>query len=217
MKIEIPELKDKAHPDEFIDWLNTVERVFDLKDFTESEKVKLVAIKLQQHASIWWEHVKKQRAKEGKWKITTWDKMRKLLRQKFLLEHYRQEAFIEYHGIKQRAIELQTPQEVWSGAAGDYSSFDRTKAIRVLHMRGDFSNLMMKESELVKDFISKLMEVVNRMKIYGKMFKDKEVEEKILIIIPEKFDSKIVAIEESRDLSTLTVTELISSFKVHEK
>ena len=69
MKIEIPEFEGKTHPDEFIDWLHTVERVFDVKDLTEEQKVKLVAIKLRKHASIWWEHVKKQRAREGKSKV----------------------------------------------------------------------------------------------------------------------------------------------------
>ena len=78
MKIEIPEFEGKT-PDEFIDWLHTVERVFDIKDLTEEQKVKLVAIKLRKHASIWWEHVKKQRAREGKSKVKRWDKMKKLL------------------------------------------------------------------------------------------------------------------------------------------
>ncbi|GAV88041.1 hypothetical protein CFOL_v3_31465 [Cephalotus follicularis] len=99
--IEIPKFEDRARPDEFIDWINTVDQIFDLMEFTESQKVKLVAIKLRKHALIWWEHVKKQRAKDGKHKIATWDKVRKLLRQKLLSEHYRQAAFIEYNSAKQ--------------------------------------------------------------------------------------------------------------------
>ena len=52
MRIEIPEFEGKALPDEFIDWLNTVERVFDIKNISDSNKVKLVAIKLKKNASI---------------------------------------------------------------------------------------------------------------------------------------------------------------------
>ena len=44
MKLEIPEFVGKAHPDDFIDWLSTVERIFDLRDIPEKVKVKLVAI-----------------------------------------------------------------------------------------------------------------------------------------------------------------------------
>nr|GFA13834.1 reverse transcriptase domain-containing protein [Tanacetum cinerariifolium] len=66
MKIEIPEFMGKARPDDFIDWLSTVERIFDLRDILEKLKVKLVAIKLRKSTSLWWEHVKNQRAGDGK-------------------------------------------------------------------------------------------------------------------------------------------------------
>ncbi|XP_042016278.1 uncharacterized protein LOC121764299 [Salvia splendens] len=101
MRVDIPEFEGRALPDEFIDWLNTVERVFDIKHVSDSNKVKLVAIKLKKHALIWWEHTKKQRSRERKGKIQSWEKMKKLLRRKFLPAHFRQEAFIEYHGCKQ--------------------------------------------------------------------------------------------------------------------
>ncbi|GKD48925.1 hypothetical protein Tco_1277901, partial [Tanacetum coccineum] len=32
LKIENPEFTGKVHPDDFIDWLSTVERVFDVRD-----------------------------------------------------------------------------------------------------------------------------------------------------------------------------------------
>jgi hypothetical protein len=69
----------RIQPDEFIDWLNTVERVFEYQDVLEEEKVKIVAIKLKKHASIWWEQLKMKRAREGKQKIITWEKMVKEL------------------------------------------------------------------------------------------------------------------------------------------
>ncbi|GKA37500.1 reverse transcriptase domain-containing protein [Tanacetum coccineum] len=52
LKIEIPEFIGKVHRDDFIDWLSTVERVFDVRDIPDKLKVKLVAIKLRQHASF---------------------------------------------------------------------------------------------------------------------------------------------------------------------
>nr|GFB67403.1 reverse transcriptase domain-containing protein [Tanacetum cinerariifolium] len=36
----------KVHPDDLIDWLSTIERVFDVRDIPDKLKVKLVAIKL---------------------------------------------------------------------------------------------------------------------------------------------------------------------------
>ncbi|GJR43876.1 reverse transcriptase domain-containing protein [Tanacetum coccineum] len=43
LKIEIPEFTGKVHPDNFIDWLSTVERVFDVRDIPEKLKVKLIS------------------------------------------------------------------------------------------------------------------------------------------------------------------------------
>ncbi|KAD3337158.1 hypothetical protein E3N88_32678 [Mikania micrantha] len=47
VKIDIPEFDGRSQPDEFIDWLQTVERIFDLREIPDKYKVKLVAIKLQ--------------------------------------------------------------------------------------------------------------------------------------------------------------------------
>ena len=101
VKVDIPNFEGKSHPDDFIDWLYTVERVFDIKNLSDEQKVKLVAIKLKKNASIWWEHIIKQRTREGKPKIVSWDKMKKKLMAKFLPVQFRQEAFIEYHNFKQ--------------------------------------------------------------------------------------------------------------------
>nr|GEV31954.1 reverse transcriptase domain-containing protein [Tanacetum cinerariifolium] len=102
LHLEIPEFVGKARPDEFIDWLSTIDRIFDLRDVPEILKVKLVAIKLRKSASLWWDHVKNQRVKDGKSKVKTWTKMKKLLPAKFLPVNHRQEAFIEYHNFSQR-------------------------------------------------------------------------------------------------------------------
>ncbi|GKB61807.1 hypothetical protein Tco_0917993 [Tanacetum coccineum] len=83
LKIEIPEFTSKVHRDDFIDWLSTVERLFDVRDIPDKLKVKLVAIKLRQPASLWWDHVNKTRRIKGKSKVETWEKMKKLMKAKF--------------------------------------------------------------------------------------------------------------------------------------
>ncbi|GJX51006.1 putative reverse transcriptase domain-containing protein [Tanacetum coccineum] len=71
LKIEIPEFTGKVHLYDFINWLSTVERVFNVRDIPDKLKVKLVAIKLRQHASLWWDHVNKRQRIEGKLKNIT--------------------------------------------------------------------------------------------------------------------------------------------------
>uniref|UniRef100_A0A2N9I1T0 Retrotransposon gag domain-containing protein n=1 Tax=Fagus sylvatica TaxID=28930 RepID=A0A2N9I1T0_FAGSY len=94
-------------PDDFIDWLTTVERIFNFKDIPENRKVKVVAIKLRKHASIWWEHLKRQREREGRERITTWAKMKRELKRKYLPDHYKQDAFMKFHNFKQRELSVE--------------------------------------------------------------------------------------------------------------
>ncbi|KAK6915420.1 Retrotransposon gag domain [Dillenia turbinata] len=78
-----------------------LKRVFDFKDYPEDRKVKLVALKLKKYAQLWWENLKKQRDHEEKWKIKTWEKMKKELKKRFLPENYRQDNFLKLHNLRQ--------------------------------------------------------------------------------------------------------------------
>ncbi|GKD30814.1 reverse transcriptase domain-containing protein, partial [Tanacetum coccineum] len=107
LRTEIPEFEGRLQPDDFLDWIQTVERIFDLRDIPDRLKVKLVAIKLKKYASLWWEHVQTQRARKGKHKVDTWDKMKRLLRDKFLPVTYKQDAYMDYQNLKQGSLSVE--------------------------------------------------------------------------------------------------------------
>ena len=93
-------------PEEFVDQLNTVERIFEYGDAPENRKVKLVAIKLKKHASLWWENLIRQREREGRSKIVTWDKMKHELKRKYLPDSYRQDIFLKIHNFRQKEMTI---------------------------------------------------------------------------------------------------------------
>ena len=100
-KVDIPNFEGQLDPDVFLDWLQTVERVFEFKDIPDERKVKLVALKLRKYASIWWSNLVSKRARKGKGKIRTWEKMKSKLKSKFLPPHYLQDNFLKLHHLKQ--------------------------------------------------------------------------------------------------------------------
>jgi len=67
--------------------MNTIERVFEYKDVSDHNKVKLVGLKLCKYASIWWSNVLSKRAKNGRGKIRSWRKIKEKLKAKFLSSH----------------------------------------------------------------------------------------------------------------------------------
>lgn len=45
--------------EEFLDWLDSVEEIFDSKELADDKRVKLVTIKLKGRAIAWWEQLQK--------------------------------------------------------------------------------------------------------------------------------------------------------------
>lgn len=95
LKVDILEFEGHIKSDEFIDWINSIKWIFDYKEVPNDCKVKIVAIKLKKHASIWWEQQKIWQAYGGKPKIRLWEKMKDL--KKFLSKNYLQETFLKLH------------------------------------------------------------------------------------------------------------------------
>nr|GEW10681.1 hypothetical protein [Tanacetum cinerariifolium] len=103
IKVDIPEYDGKLDPDEFVEWLRTVELVFDYEQTTEDNKVKIVALKLRKYASTWWSNVCLKRERRGNEKIRTWLKMKEKMKQKFLPSYYIQASFSQLHSLRQGA------------------------------------------------------------------------------------------------------------------
>nr|GEZ77328.1 hypothetical protein CTI12_AA617250 [Tanacetum cinerariifolium] len=93
IKLDIPEYDGKLDLDEFVEWLRTVELVFDYKQTTEDNKVKIVVLKLRKYASTWWFNICLKRERLGKEKSRSWPKMKAKMKQKFLLSYYIQASF----------------------------------------------------------------------------------------------------------------------------
>jgi len=50
----MPEFEGQLDPDHFLDWLQTVERIFDYKDILEDKKVKLVGLNFENMFPFVW-------------------------------------------------------------------------------------------------------------------------------------------------------------------
>ena len=59
IKIEVLDYARNLKPKELIDWLNSMEKVFEWNPMIEEKKVKFTCTKLKGHAMIWWDHVQK--------------------------------------------------------------------------------------------------------------------------------------------------------------
>jgi len=111
-RVEIPVYEGKLDPEEFLDWLHTVERVFECKDVSEEKKVKLVALRLRKYASLWWTNLCVKRVRERKAKIRTWEKMKTKLKTGFLPPTYIQDCYSQLHNLNQGNLSVEEYTEV---------------------------------------------------------------------------------------------------------
>ncbi|TXG64154.1 hypothetical protein EZV62_011148 [Acer yangbiense] len=114
-------------------------------------------------------------------------------------------------------MHLETSKEIWDELKERYEGSERVRNVKMLTLKREFEMLKMKESESVKDYSSKLSEFVNQMRLYGETVEDYKVVEKMLISLPEKFEAKVAAIEESCDLKKMTISEMVSKLQAQEQ
>ena len=106
-KVDIPEFEGKLDPDDFLEWIQTVERVFEYKEIPDEQKVKVIALKLRKYASLWWTNLLAKRARQGKGKIRTWEKMKNKLRGRFLPPNYVQDNYTQLHHLTQGSMSVE--------------------------------------------------------------------------------------------------------------
>jgi transposase InsO family protein len=75
----------------------------------------------------------------------------------------------------------------------------------------------MKEGEKVNDYFARTLSIANKMKAHGERMEQLVIVEKILRSMTSKFDYVVCSIEESNNLTTMTIDELQSSLLVHEQ
>ncbi|KAL4348534.1 hypothetical protein GQ457_17G002770 [Hibiscus cannabinus] len=98
----------------------------------------------------------------------------------------------------------------------EFHGDEKIRNTRLNTLRSQYDNMKMKENEDIKGYTSRFMEVVNQMKIYGEDISDAKVVQKILGSLDKKFNMMSTIIVESKDVTKLSVTELMGSLLAHE-
>ena len=90
------------------------------------------------------------------------------------------------------------------------------KKIRLQTLRSEFKKARMKEGETVSDYHSRFIGIVHQMRRNEETLDDNRVNEKLLRSLTPIFYYVIAAIEESKDLTTMSTEQLLGSLRVHE-
>jgi hypothetical protein len=87
-KLNISKFDGNLEPEEFLDWVLTVEEILEFNGVLDEQQVSLVVRTFRERVSAWWQQPKKTRMRKGKLKINSWEKLLKYMRVAFLLHSY---------------------------------------------------------------------------------------------------------------------------------
>ena len=99
------------------------------------------------------------------------------------------------------------------------TTYEGTKAVKDLKLQRlttSFEEIKMAEDELFNEFYAKLKDRVNSAFNLGETILEPKIVRKVLRSLPERFHTKITAIEESKDIDKIPLTELVGILQTYE-
>ncbi|XP_052479527.1 uncharacterized protein LOC128034730 [Gossypium raimondii] len=119
--------------------------------------------------------------------------------------------------IFMRIMACETPKEAWDKLKEEFQGAERTRQQHLLNLRRDFENLKMKEEETVKQYLDRIMAIVNSIRLFGEQFSEARIVEKVMSTLLERYEAKISSLEDSRDLTIISLTKLINALYAQEQ
>ncbi|KAK2354017.1 hypothetical protein QL285_091585 [Trifolium repens] len=118
--------------------------------------------------------------------------------------------------VFEKIADSETAKVAWDTLIRCYGGDASVKKVKLQSLRKQYENLNMKNNEKVPEYISRMILITNEMKACGETLSEQVIIEKVLRSLTPQFDYIVVAIEHSKDLSTMKVEELQSSLEAHE-
>ena len=110
-----------------------------------------------------------------------------------------------------RVMSLKTEKAIWDYLKEEYVGDEMIKGMQVLNLIREFVLQKMKESETIKDYSDKLLSIANKVRLLGSKLNDSRIVEKIFVMMPERYETIVTTLENTKDLPKISLAELLNS------
>ncbi|KAK4837649.1 hypothetical protein QYF36_007280 [Acer negundo] len=115
-----------------------------------------------------------------------------------------------------RIMGATTAKEAWDILKEEFHGNEKVRTVKLQTLRRELENIKMKDFETAENYYARIKDIINQMKAYGETISNKKSGEKILVSVTGIYDPIITAIEESKDITKLSVIELMGSLEAYE-
>ncbi|CAN6726057.1 unnamed protein product [Malus baccata var. baccata] len=112
-----------------------------------------------------------------------------------------------------RIANEKTAKGAWEVLQQEYKGDTKVRKVKLQSLRRDFEYTRMKENELLKDYFTRLFDVVNKMKTYGEELPNERIVQKLLISLTKPYDSIVSVIEEIKN----NVQDVMASLRAFDQ
>ena len=116
-----------------------------------------------------------------------------------------------------RITTIRSAFEIWNFLETEYEGDERIRGMKALNLIREFEMQKMNESETIEEYTNKLISIANKVRLLGSELSDSTIVQKILVTIPERFEATITSLENTKDMSKLTLAVLVNAIQAHEQ
>ncbi|RHN74566.1 putative transcription factor interactor and regulator CCHC(Zn) family [Medicago truncatula] len=109
-----------------------------------------------------------------------------------------------------------TAKSMFTSLCANYEGSKKVRDAKALMLVYQYELFKMKDDESIEQMYLRFQTLVSGLQILKKGYVASDHVRKILRSLPARWRSKVTAIEEVKDLNTLSVEDLVNSLKVHE-
>nr|GEY04600.1 zf-CCHC domain-containing protein/DUF4219 domain-containing protein/UBN2 domain-containing protein [Tanacetum cinerariifolium] len=121
------------------------------------------------------------------------------------------------HKKYERIFICQTAKEIWDTLLITHQGNNQVKANKIDFLVQQYEQFMILKEESIDNVFAKFNTIINSLKALDEGFSNKNCVRKFLRALHPKWRAKVTKIKESKNLTTLSLDELIGNLKVYEE
>ena len=115
-----------------------------------------------------------------------------------------------------RICQCKSAKEIWKLLEVTHEGTNQAKESKINLLVYIYELFFMKDNETIIEMITRFTDIVNGFEALRKTYKKSEKVVKILMLLPSKWDTKVISIQETKYLTKLPLEDLIGSLMTHE-